>query len=130
MVMVKNCGGILVISEAVVVIRSINCFFCSAVRMPLSIDMYGMIGICVLRCLIYAKDDYVYLVLFKNAAARVGEFNCFADKSSILSAPSSSDIETKNVISSARSLNMPDSLICFIAEIRALKKNFSPGKLL
>lgn len=42
MVTVKNCSGIWVISEAIAVRRSINSFFCSAVSLPLSMDMYGM----------------------------------------------------------------------------------------
>lgn len=43
MVTVKNGSEILVISEAVAVNRSINCFFCSAVNLLLSIDIYGII---------------------------------------------------------------------------------------
>lgn len=43
MVTVKNCAGIWVISAAVAVSRSISSFFCSEVKAPLSIEMYGII---------------------------------------------------------------------------------------
>ncbi len=43
MVTVKNCTGMWVISEAVAVNRSISSFFCSAVSLPLSMEMYGII---------------------------------------------------------------------------------------
>lgn len=42
-VTVKNCAGICVISDAVVVSSLISSFFCSAVSRPLSMDMYGII---------------------------------------------------------------------------------------
>lgn len=73
---------------------------------------------------------YTYLLLLKKAAASSGEFSVMADESSRFSASSSSDIEMKNVISSVRASNIPESLTCFIADTIALKKKASPGKVL
>lgn len=69
------------------------------------------------------------LVSIQKAAASSGLFSVMADESSRFSASSSSDIEMKNVISSVPSPNIPEPLTCAIADIIALKKKASPGKV-
>lgn len=58
-----------------------------------------------------------YLSRFKNVVASSGKLSCLAEESSRFSASSSSDMDTKKVIFSVRSPNIPVSLSCFIAAI-------------
>lgn len=80
--------------------------------------------------MIFNRNGFGYLSRSRNVAAKEGGFIRIADSFSMLSALSSSDMETKQVIPSVCFPKTPVSLSCFMADITASMKNFSPGRLL